>query len=67
MLEFGQWRFQRLIWAHREREARAWENQLGVCKAPSEYRAEPCWWTENFDDLLVKITFLKLNMPFYET
>ena len=22
---------------------------------------------ENFDDLLVKITFLKLNMPFYET
>ena len=22
---------------------------------------------ENFDDLLVKITFLKLNTPFYET
>ena len=22
---------------------------------------------ENFDDLFVKITFLKLNMPFYET
>ena len=22
---------------------------------------------ENFDDLLVKIMFLKLNMPFYET
>ena len=68
-----QWHIQRLIWAHCEREARAWENQLGVCKPPSRYRAEPCWWMggakplENFDDLLVKITFLKLNMPFYET
>ena len=67
-----QWRIQRLIWAHCKREARAWENQLGVCKPPSGYRAEPCWWKgakppENFDDLLVKITFLKLNMPFYET
>ena len=66
------WRIQRLIWAHREREARSWENQLGVCKPPSGYRAEFCWWTGgeapgNFDDLLVKITFLKLNMPFYET
>ena len=64
-----QWRIQKLIWAHREREARAWENQLGVCKLPSGYRAEPCWWKppENFDDFLVKITFLKRNMPFYET
>ena len=67
-----QWRIQRLISAHREREARAWENQLVVCKPPSRYRAEPCWWTgakppKNFDDLLVKITFLKRNMPFYET
>ena len=26
-------------------QARAWENQLGVCKLPSGYRAEPCWWT----------------------
>ena len=34
----------RLIWAHREREGRAWEIQLGVCKPPSRYRAEPCWW-----------------------
>ena len=38
------WSIQRLIWAHREREARAWENQLGVCKPPTGYRAEPCWW-----------------------
>ena len=36
----NQWRIQRLIWAHRKREARAWENQLGVCKPPSGYRAE---------------------------
>ena len=68
----NEWHIQRLIWAHREREARAWKNQLGVCKPPSGYRAEPCWWTvakplDNFEDLLVKITFLKLNMPFYET
>ena len=41
----SQWGIQRLIWAHREREARAWENQLGVCKPPGGYRAEPCWWT----------------------
>ena len=65
-----QWRIQRLIWAHHERKARAWENQLGVCKPPSGYRAvggrgaKP---PKNFDDLLVKITFLKLHMPFYET
>ena len=71
-LEQCQWRIQRLILAHREREARAWENQLGVCKPPAgtgqspvgEREAKP---PENFDDLLVKITFLKLNMPFYET
>ena len=24
---------------------RVWENQLGVCKPPSGYRAEPCWLT----------------------
>ena len=40
--------------------------------SPSRYRAEPCWWTgakssENFDNLLVKIKFLKLDVPFYET
>ena len=29
-----QWGIQRLIWAHRECEARAWENQLRVCKPP---------------------------------
>ena len=39
-----QWRIQRLIWAHCKREARAWENQLGVCKPLSGYRTEPCWW-----------------------
>ena len=44
-MDESQWRIQRLIWAHREHEARAWENQLGVCKPPSGYRAEPCWWT----------------------
>ena len=40
-----QWHIQRLIWAHCERETRVWENQLGVCKPTSRYRAEPCWWT----------------------
>ena len=69
----NQWRIQRLIWAHREQEARVWENQLGVCKPPPAGTeqslvggrgAKP---PENFDDLLVKITFLKLNTPFYET
>ena len=71
------WRIQRLIWAHREREARAWENQVGgrgggsvspaagTGQSPVGGRgAKP---PKNFDDLLVKITFLKLNMPFYET
>ena len=70
--QYPQWRIQRLIWAHGEREARAWKNQLGVCKPPSGYRAESCWWMgakplENFDDLLVKITFLKLDIPCYGT
>ena len=31
-----QWHIQRLIWAHRECEARAWENQPGVCKPPQQ-------------------------------
>ena len=52
---------------------RAWENQLGVCKPPpagtgqSPIGGRGAKHPENFDDLLVKITFLKLNMPFYET
>ena len=65
----NQWRIQRLIWAHRECETRAWENQLGVCKPPAGTGQSPVGGRgakppENFDDLLVKITFLKLNMPF---
>ena len=38
-----------------------WENQQSPV---SGWGAKP---PENFDNLLVKITFLKLNMPFYET
>ena len=53
-----QWRSQRLIWAHHEREARAWENQQGVCKPPAGTGQSPVggWGAkppENFDDLLV--------------
>ena len=54
-----QWRIQRLIWAHREREARAWENQLGVCKPPSGYRAEPCWWMGGSPRKILTIYWLK--------
>ena len=74
-MDESQWRIQRLIWAHRESEARAWENQLGVCNPPpppagtgqSPVGGRGAKPPENFDNLLVKITFLKLNMPFYET
>ena len=64
-----QWRFQRLIWAHREREARVWENQLGVCKPPPVGTAQSpvggrgAKSPENFDDLLVKNNlFMKREM-----
>ena len=63
-----QWRIQRLIWAHRERGIISW----GSVSPPPGTGQSPVGGQgvkpmENFDDLLVKITFLKLNMPFYET
>ena len=63
-----QWRIQRLIWAHCERGKISWGSASppeGTGQSPvGGWGAKP---PENFDDLLVKITFVKLNMPFYET
>ena len=54
--------------AKRERGKISWgsvSSPVGTGQSPVGGRgAKPL---ENFDDLLVKITFLKLNMPFYET
>ena len=66
--ERKQWHIQRLIWEHHERGKISWESvsrPVGTGQSPVGGRgAKP---PENFDDLLVKIMFLKLNMPFYET
>ena len=63
-----QWFIQRLIWAHCERGKISWGSvnpPAGTGQSLVGGRgAKP---PENFDDLLVKITFLKLNMPLYET
>ena len=63
----SQWRIQRLIWAHRKHGKISWVSvspPAGTEQSPvGGWGAKPL---ENFDDSLVKITFLKLNMPFYE-